>query len=49
MEERDTRRWVIAAVVLILLVGLLAYARRNPPFDDRVPDSEDAAVVVAAA
>jgi hypothetical protein len=46
MVENDTRRWIIAAIVLILLVGLLAYARRNPPFDDRVPDPEDAAVVV---
>jgi hypothetical protein len=46
MVENDTRRWIIAAIVLVLLVGLLAYARRNPPFDDRVPDTEDSVAVL---
>jgi hypothetical protein len=46
VSESDTPRWIIAAIVLIAIIALLAYARRNPPFDDRVPDPEDAVTLV---
>jgi hypothetical protein len=39
-------RWVIGTLVVLALVALLAWARRDPGFDERIPDPEDAAVVV---
>jgi len=39
--------WIVGAIAALAIVALLAYARREPGFDDRVPDPEDAAVVVA--
>ena len=38
--DRDvsTTAWVVAAVAAIAVVLLLAYARRDPGFDERVPD-----------
>jgi hypothetical protein len=39
-------RWIIGVVAALAIVALLAYARRDPGFDDRVPDPEDAAVLV---
>ena len=41
-------RWVMAAIAALAIVALLAFARRDPGFDDRVPDPDDvgAAVVV---
>ena len=46
-----TIRWIVAALVVLAVVLLLAYARRNPGFDERVPDPEDAvaSLVVNAA
>ena len=43
-------RWVMAAIAALAIVALLAFARRDPGFDDRVPDPEDvgAAVVVTS-
>jgi hypothetical protein len=42
----DTRtsatRWILIAAVVIALVLFIAWARREPGFDDRVPDPEDA-------
>jgi|EndMetStandDraft_9_1072997.scaffolds.fasta_scaffold2532182_1 hypothetical protein len=39
-------RWIIGVVAALAIVALLAYARRDPGFDDRVPDPEDAAFLV---
>jgi hypothetical protein len=38
--DRDvsTTAWVVAAVAAIAVVLMVAYARRDPGFDDRVPD-----------
>jgi hypothetical protein len=47
-RDRDvsTTAWVVAAVAAVAIVLLLAYARRDPGFDDRVPDPpEDSAAV----
>jgi hypothetical protein len=41
-------RWVLIVAVAIALVLFIAWARRNPGFDDRVPDPEDAVAVVVA-
>jgi hypothetical protein len=43
-------RWVLIVAVVIALVLFIAWARREPGFDDRVPDPEDAvaAFVVSA-
>ena len=51
MLARRLGRWVIAAIVVLAIVALLAWARNDPGVDDRVPDPEDAvaAVVVADA
>jgi hypothetical protein len=38
-------RWLLAAVVVLALVALLAWARNDPGVGGRVPDPEDAAVV----
>ena len=35
-------RWVLIALVVVALVLFIAWARREPGFDDRVPDPEDA-------
>jgi hypothetical protein len=42
----DVLRWVVAAVAALAIVALLAWARRDPGFDDRIPDPEDAALIV---
>jgi hypothetical protein len=34
----STTAWVVAAVAAIAVVLMVAYARRDPGFDDRVPD-----------
>jgi hypothetical protein len=39
-------RWIIGVIAALAIVALLAYARRDPGFDDRVPDPEDAAALV---
>jgi hypothetical protein len=39
-------RWIIGVIAALAIVALLAYARRDPGFDDRVPEPEDAAVLV---
>ena len=44
----DVRRWVVIVLVAVAIVLLLAYARRDPGFDDRVPDAEDAAAIIGA-
>jgi hypothetical protein len=38
-------RWLLAAVVVLAIVALLAWARNDPCVGGRVPDPEDAAVV----
>jgi hypothetical protein len=43
MHDWSPARWVIAAVVVIAIVALLAWARHDAGVDDRVPDPEDAA------
>jgi hypothetical protein len=42
----STTRWVLIVAVVIALVLFIAWARREPGFDDRVPDPEDAAAIV---
>jgi hypothetical protein len=50
-EDRDrdvsTTAWIVAAVAAIAVVLLIAFARRDPGFDDRVPDPPDASAVAA--
>ena len=37
-RDVNTTAWVIAAVAALAVLLLVAYARRDPGFDDRVPD-----------
>ncbi len=39
-------RWIVIALVVIVLVLFIAWARRNPPFDDRDPGPDDAAIAL---
>jgi hypothetical protein len=39
-------RWVLAAVVVLAVVALLAWARNDPGVGGRVPDPEDAGAAV---
>ncbi len=41
-------RWILIAAVVIVLVLFIAWARRNPPFDDRDPGPDEDAVRDAA-
>jgi hypothetical protein len=41
MARTTATRWLIAALVVLALVGLLAYARNDPGVGGRVPDPED--------
>ena len=41
-EPVSTTRWVLIVAVVVALVLFIAWARREPGFDDRVPDPEDA-------
>ena len=40
----STIRWILIAAVVIVLVLFIAWARRNPPFDDRDPGPDEDAV-----
>jgi hypothetical protein len=42
MLSTGAARWLIAAVVVLAIVALLAWARNDPGIDGRVPDPEDA-------
>jgi len=42
----STTRWIVIALLVVALVLFIAWARRNPPFDDRVPDEDGIAVLV---
>ena len=42
-------RWLLAAVVVLAIVALLAWARNDPGVGGRIPDPEDAAVVAGGA
>lgn len=42
MQELSVVRWVLAAMIVILLVLLLAYARGNPGDGGRAPDKAHA-------
>ena len=50
-SDRDvsTTAWVIAAVAAVAVILLIAWARRDPGFDDRVPDPPSAAAYAPAA
>ena len=39
-------RWIVGVIAALAIVALLAYARREPGFDDRVPDPDDAAALI---
>jgi len=41
-------RWVLIALVVVALLLFIAWARRNPPFDDRVRDEDGMVALVAA-
>jgi hypothetical protein len=41
-EPQSAVRWILIAVLVVALVLLVSWARRNPPFDDRVPDPPEA-------
>jgi len=45
-EAVSATRWVLIVAVVIALVLFVAWARREPGFDDRVPDPEDAATAM---
>jgi hypothetical protein len=38
-------RWLLAAVVVLAIVAMLAWARNDPGVGGRVPDPQDAAVL----
>ena len=44
--KSHTWRWIVGVVAVLAIIALLAYARRNPPFDDRVDDPQGSAVLV---
>jgi hypothetical protein len=50
MAENASRshvwHWIIGVIAALAIVALLAYARRDPGFDDRVPDPENATALV---
>jgi hypothetical protein len=46
--QRSALAWVVAAIVVIAIVALLAYARNDPGVGGRVPDPEDAMSLVVA-
>jgi hypothetical protein len=41
-------RWVIAAIVVLAIVALLAWARNDPGVGGRIPDPEDAVAVTVS-
>ena len=45
-EGVSTTRWIIIALVVVALVLFIAWARRNPPFDDRDPGPDDASIAL---
>ncbi len=45
-EGVSTTRWIIIALVVVAIVLFIAWARRNPPFDDRDPGPDDAAIAL---
>ena len=45
-EVVSTTRWIIIALVVVAIVLFIAWARRNPPFDDRDPGPDDAAIAL---
>jgi nitrogen fixation-related uncharacterized protein len=44
----STTRWIIIVLVVVAIVLFIAWARRNPPFDDRDPGPDDASIAVVA-
>jgi len=47
-EGVSTTRWIIIVLVVVAIVLFIAWARRNPPFDDRDPGPDDAAIALVA-
>jgi len=47
-EGVSTTRWIIIVLVVVAIVLFIAWARRNPPFDDRDPGPDDASIAVVA-
>jgi len=45
-EGVSTTRWIIIVLVVVAIVLFIAWARRNPPFDDRDPGPDDAAIAL---
>ena len=45
-EGVSTTRWIIIVLVVVAIVLFIACARRNPPFDDRDPGPDDAAIAL---
>ena len=41
MIDRSPWRWILAAIAVVLIIGLLAYARGRPGAGDRFPSRED--------
>ncbi|MBN2839633.1 MAG: hypothetical protein JXP37_01570 [Coriobacteriia bacterium] len=41
-------RWAVAAIVVLAIVALLAYARNDPGVGGRVPDAPGAGAAVAS-
>jgi hypothetical protein len=44
--KSHTWLWIVGVIAVLAIVALLAYARRNPPFDDRVNDPEGSVAFV---
>ena len=47
-EGVSTTRWIIIVLVVVAIVLFIAWARRNPPFDDRDPGPDDASIALVA-
>jgi hypothetical protein len=46
MLDTDARRWIVAAVAVIGVIALLAWARNGPGVGGREPDPPASSVVV---
>ena len=46
MLNTDVRRSIVAAIVVLAIVALIAWARNDPGVGGRIPDPEDAAAAL---
>jgi hypothetical protein len=41
-DTMSPTRWILIVLVVVAIILFISWARREPGFDDRVPDPEDA-------